>query len=267
MKFDLARLVKGRRRKLITFRPIISTLAQAGDLLAIYSRMLKPWGTAVDKLRPLYERELQRVLTHDAADELTGLTDDLAGQINRLILELSPDLKDWVLRTERWHRGKWARAVQAGVDVGLDTLLGPADVQETLDAFLVRNTSLIRDVNEQTRGRIADAILRGIQQRTPTAKVAKEISEAVGMARKRARRIAAHQSVNLNSALNRQRRRQANLDHWKWRHSHKLHPRLEHVARDGKIYTDENAPQDLPGVLPNCGCVEQAVLVVDGEAL
>lgn len=257
---------RGAKRKLITFTPIRSTKAQADDLLAIFRRILAPLAHT-DRLIAAYERELQRKLSHDSPDELGSLADEMAREIHRLVLELTPDLRRWALRIEKTHRGKWARAIQGVLDITVETMLGPEDVRETLDAFLTRTTSLIRDVTEQARGRIADAVLRGIQQRTPTAKVAKEIAEATGMARKRARRIASHQSVSLNSALNEERRRQAGLDTWKWRHSGKLHPRPEHVARDGKIYTDETAPADRPGQLPNCGCVAQAVLVLDGEVI
>lgn len=43
----------------------------------------------------------------------------------------------------------------------------------------------------------------------------------------------------------------------------KLHPRLDHQARNGKEYTDATAPQDLPGRLPFCGCGSQAVVKFD----
>ena len=80
------------------------------------------------------------------------------------------------------------------------------------------------------------------------------------MGRARSIRIAGDQTVKLASELTRERRRQAGLTMWKWRHSGKVHFRPEHKERDGQIYTDETAPKDLPGVLPYCGCVEQAVL-------
>jgi uncharacterized protein with gpF-like domain len=87
--------------------------------------------------------------------------------------------------------------------------------------------------------------------------------------------------VKLASALDAERQRQAGMDVWKWNHSDKLHPRPEHVARDGKLYADEPEhrgklgngqevlvpPPDRPGELPFCGCVRQAVLVFEGELL
>jgi uncharacterized protein with gpF-like domain len=243
--------------------------------------MLEPWSRAVDILGPLYQAELDRVLQHDSAEDLGSTTDAIAQAINRLILELTPDLRRWALRTEQWHRGKWVRAVLAGIEVDLDLIIGPNDMRETIDAWLVRNTSLVRDVNEQARGKIADAVLRGHQQRSPISEVMKEVRAATGFATKRARRVAADLTVKLASALDAERQRQAGMDVWKWNHSDKLHPRPEHVARDGKLYADEPEhrgklgngqevlvpPPDRPGELPFCGCVRQAVLVFEGELL
>jgi SPP1 gp7 family putative phage head morphogenesis protein len=285
MQFSLATMAARKRksRRPITFAPILTTKAQADSLAAIYLMMIEAWGRAHEILGDAYRREMARLsdansvaknipenipaLITDSAEDLGATNDAIAQAINRLILELTPQLRNWAVRTEEWHRGKWVRAVLAGAQVDLDLIIGAADVRETIDAFLVRNTSLVRDISDQARGRIADAVLRGFQQRSPIAEVAKEIREAANMARARARRVAADQTVKLASALDRERQRQAGLDHWKWRHSGKLHPRLKHVERDGKLYTDKTAPEDEPGELPFCGCVRQAVLVFEGEEL
>lgn len=275
MRFDLKRMAlrKKRRTRDVTLRPIIPTKAQANDLAAVLLRMLRPWTASVDRILVAYDRELARVLQHDSPEELGGMPDEVATEVNRLILELTPDLRRWALRREKWHRGKWVRAILAGLEVDAEMLIGPTDMEETIRAFLVRNTSLIRDVNQQTRGKIADAVLRGIQQRTPTAKVAKEVREATGFARARARRIAADQSVKLSSALDRERQRQAGIDEVKWRHSGKVHARPHHEARDGKLYeldtgrqvdgADVIEPGDRPGEPPFCACLFQAHISFD----
>lgn len=289
MRFDLAAMAarKRRSRSPIILRPIITTKAQADSLASIYLTMLAPWNDAAKAMAEAYGRELAQLsdsggrLTTDSPEDLGDQPDAIAQAINRLILELSPDLRRWAVRIEEWHRGKWVRAVLSGAAVDLDTIIGSADVRQTIEAWLVRNTSLIRDVNEQARGKIADAVLRGYQQRKPVSEITKEIRVATGFARKRARRIAGDQTVKLASALDAERQRQAGMDVWKWNHSDKLKPRPEHVARDGNLYADDKAhrgkldngaevlapPEDLPGELPFCGCVRQAVLVFEGQEL
>lgn len=283
MKFDLAQMAarKRRSRRPVILAKILTTKAQADDLTRIYLRMLEPLNRIHEIMGEAYAHELDRLLQHDSPSDLGATNDAVSAAINRLILELSPQLRQWAVRTEDWHRHKWIRAVLSGVEVDLETLLGPEDELETIDAFMVRNTSLIRDINEQARGRIADAVLRGYQQRKPVSEVVKEIRAATGMARTRARRIASDQTVKLASALDAERQRQAGISVWRWVHSHKLHPRAQHVARDGNLYADDPAdrgelnngeevlepPEDTPGELPYCGCVRQAVLVFEGEVL
>jgi SPP1 gp7 family putative phage head morphogenesis protein len=287
LKFNLASMAARKRksRRPIVFAPILTTKAQANDLYAIFRRMLEPWSHAPEILAPLYERELNRVLQHDSPEDLGATNDAIAQAINRLILELTPDLRRWAFRVEQWHEGKWVRAVLAGAQVDLETLIGPEDVRETVDAWLVRNTSLVRDINEQARGKIADAMLRGHQQRQPVSEVMKEVRAATGFATKRARRVAADQTVKLASALDTERQRQAGMEYFRYRHSGKLHPRPWHKDRNGKLYEINSGREvtfvkgkkrygpdtieagDRPGQPPFCACTTAAVLVFEGEVL
>lgn len=262
MRFHLVSRIRRPSRRPIVLRPIQTTQAQADALAAIYRRAIERTTPGRERILAAYERTLAEMQL-DSADDVRAALDDLSEEIRRIVLLLTPDLRDWALKLEKWHRGRWVRNILSAASVDLETILGSDDMQETIDVFLARNVALIRDVSEQARGRIADAVFRGLQQRAPARDVAKEIAEATGMARKRSLRIASHQTVNLGERLNDQRRRQAGIDTWKWIHSGKLHFRPEHKARDGKVYTDKTAPEDLPGRLPNCGCTSQAVVVFD----
>lgn len=283
MKYDLAQMAKrsGTRRRMVTFRQIITTRAQANDLAKILRRMIAPWLNAREQTEQAYARELARILTTDSMDDLTRLFGDIADEVERLVLELTPSLRDWAFRIESWHRGKWGDTVLAGANVDIRYLIGPAEAVEPIETVLARNVALVRDISSQAQGRISDAVFRGIQARTPSREVGKQIAGATGMARKRAVRVAADQSVKLASALDAQRQREAGLTVWKWRHSAKLHPRKVHLERDGNLYAEAEAdqgtlkggqvvaepPDDEPGELPFCGCVRQGVLVYEGEVL
>jgi hypothetical protein len=267
MKFDLAQMTATKRPsgRPIDLPPIVTTTAQANDLAKIYMQVVNAWKEAATGITEAYATELERILTTDSPDQVRTGIDGVADSLQRLVLQLTPATRDWAFRIEDWHRGKWERGVLSTTGIDLSTMIGPLDARDTIEASVARNVSLVRDVSEETRRRITDAVFRGFQQRTPAKEVGKEITEAVGMARRRANRIAADQTVKLGSALDAERQRQAGLDHWKWRHSGKLHPRLDHKARDGNVYTDENAPKDLPGQLPYCGCVRQGIVVFEGE--
>jgi SPP1 gp7 family putative phage head morphogenesis protein len=134
------------------------------------------------------------------------------------------------------HRGKWVQSVLSATDVNLDTILTAGDVEDTVGASINWNISLIKDVSDELRRRIANAVFAGFQRRAPAAEIAKEIREATGMARARARRIAGDQTVKLGARLNQARQEQAGITSFKWRHSAKRHPRSWHLQRDGKVY-------------------------------
>jgi hypothetical protein len=102
------------------------------------------------------------------------------------------------------------------VDVDLNTILTAGDVEDTLGASLNWNVSLVRDVSDEIRRRISNAVFAGFQRRAPAREIAKEITEATGMARARARRIAADQTVKLGARLNQARQEQAGLTSFKW---------------------------------------------------
>lgn len=282
MKYDLASMSRrnGNRKTLTVFRPIRTTQAQARALAEIYRQMLEPIVSAHSRIVEDYARELHRVLTTDSPEEMADLFEEIGAAVERLVLELTPALRNWAIRTEGYHRRKWRDTVLAGASVDLQYLIGPQDVTETLATFIQRNVALVRDISSQARGRIADAVFRGLQRRTPTREVAKEIAKATGMARRRALNVAADQSVKLASALDAQRQREAGLTVWRWNHSDKKNPREEHKARDGFLYADEagdrgkvgtstirKPPDDRPGELPWCGCIRQACLVLNGEIL
>ncbi|MEJ7933502.1 phage minor head protein [Sphingobium sp. AN558] len=265
-RFNLAALARRQRnirRNAIVLRDIIPPATLATNLFrACYLPVITAWSNALPRIDAAYERSLSE-LTQDSPADVRGEISSAAEAINRLILLLTPDLRDWVLRAEQWYRGKWRGAVLAATGVDLSTMLGAEDVRASLETTLEWNTALIRDVSDQARQRISSAVFDGLRNRTPAREVAKTIREGVDMGRARATRIASDQLSKLTSSLAEERRREAGIDTWKWRSSHKLHYRPEHAARDGKEYTDETAPKDLPGRLPFCGCRSQAVVRFD----
>lgn len=253
---------KRRSKKPVVLANIKPTQAQADALFAIYARMLATWQAARERIMAEYERTLSGMTT-DSPSDTGGEIDSVAAEIQRLVILLTPDLRQWALRVEQVHRGKWVQSVLSATDIDLDTVLTAGDVNDTVDAALNWNVSLIRDVSDELRKRIANAVFAGFQRRAPAAEIAREISDAVGLARARARRIASDQVVKLGARLNQARQQQAGITKFKWRHSAKRHPRLWHEARDGKVYSWDKPgipADDMPGVPPFCGCTAQGVI-------
>lgn len=247
------------------------------ELFKIYEQVCDGWWIgAKQRILPAYvqgvvtEREAEKRMAEfrrdaalgDDVKEGTRTIEEVAAAMERLIVRLNDDFESWAVEVEKYHREKFAGAAYTATGVDLTTVLSFYDVGRTVGEVVERNMALIRNVSDQTRGRVADIFFRNYQLRTPLREVAKQISEAVGLERDRSLRIASDQTVKLASALDEQRQREAGIDEFKWVHSGKVHYRPEHKARNGKIYKWSNARQklkgDLPGVLPFCGCKAQA---------
>lgn len=264
----MAARTRRTRKREITFRPITAPATLASDLYAeAYAPVVKAWSEAAERIVEQYGRSLATLdgLTVDSPAEVGAVLSATEDAVTRILLSIRLRLETWALRTERWHRGKWSSTVKAATGVDIATMIGPKGAQTTVGAAIERNVGLVRSISEQARTRIGEAVFRGLNKRAPAADVAKEIREATGMARRRALNVAADQTVKITAHLNQERRREAGIDTWEWVHSGKLHPREEHRARDGKRYSDDDAPEDTPGELPFCGCTERAVLSLDGE--
>jgi uncharacterized protein with gpF-like domain len=273
MPYSLPRMARqaGKRRS-ITLRPIIPTQAAATDLAAVYAPAWQIWADNIDRILAGYDPQplpTADTLTIDTVDQVQAAISSVAQEfLTILTARIAPGLRQWAVRAERVHRSKWSAAIKAGVGVDLDLILSAQPVEETLGTWLARNVALVTNVSDVTKGKIADAVFRGYEQRTPVREVARQVREDVGGSRARAVRIASHQNSSLSAALDTERMAEAGLDFAKWRHSAKRFPRKDHLARDGKIYDirtgkerdgDGSVPaDDRPGMKPACGCRFQA---------
>ena len=231
----------------------------------VYAPMIALWRRYAEQITAEYERTLS-ALTTDAPADINATLSAADNELQRLLLLLTPALRDWLIRLEAWQRGKFVAAVLSASSVDLTTLLSSGDVSETLDQFLEWNTSLVRDVSSQTRSRIANAVFDGLRNRTPARVVAKTINEATGLARDRSLRIASDQLQKVSARLAQARAEQAGLETYTWVHSRKLHPRQNHVARDGEVFSWSSPPSDgPPGTQPYCGCRARARLVFSDD--
>jgi len=268
MPIDLPRLARasGKRRNIV-FRPIIPTSAQATDLAAILLPAVNIWALAKPRILAGYD---PKPFTADSASDMQSAIDQTAAEFSRVVFALGLQTRQWVLRIERWHRAKWVGAALSATGIDLGTVLTSGVDPETVEAFVARNVALAKNISDQAQARISDSVFRGYQQRTPVREVAKEIDEAVGLGKQRARAIAQDQLSKLSAALDTERMADAGIEMWKYRHSGKLHPRSTHKARDGRIYDlktnkqidgpDQIASGDGPGEPPYCGCRKQSYI-------
>lgn len=266
LKFDLASRAKSK--KPIVLANIKPTHAQELTLFAIYNQIVKLWAEASRKIVAAYAANLSEGSPNGPGDAAREI-DRTAADAQRVLLLLIPGLTVWASRIEKVHGAKWAKTILSATKVDLKPLLSPSDMNAIVKASADWNAAMIKDISAETQRRISNIVFSGFQQKASVFDVAKEISKSIGMARGRARNVAKDQLNKLGSALNKARQEQANISHYIWRHSAKLHARPVHLARNGKLFP-WNGPGAVPaddecGVPPFCGCVAQAVLVPADE--
>lgn len=114
---ELARRQRNIRRSSIVLRDIAPPATLATDLYrGVYKPVVDAWAAALPRIEAAYDRTISEIVTDSAADVRAEI-DGAAEQVNRLLLLLTPDLRDWALRVERWHRGKWRGAVLSATAV------------------------------------------------------------------------------------------------------------------------------------------------------
>lgn len=274
-RYDLAQLIRNTTRRpkaVYTFATADPPQALQAELLAILMQVVKRWRELLGaNVLPAYERAMQTRdgLVRDDANEVEAALDAGADEISRLVLTLTPAMRNWAIRVERWHREQFRGKVKTASGVDLATLISRAGVDESLDAVSARLAGLITNMAADTTGRIRNEVWQSFITREPRATLAKRLYDKGLLAsRQRARLIARDQTTKLAAVLDEERQTEIGIDRYTWRHSRKLRPRPEHVARDGKVFSWNKPPADgHPGYAINCGCKAQAYLDLeeDGE--
>lgn len=272
-KIDLKWQVKttGYRKTNVELPQIEPTKAQREELARIYLTVVRVWRAGVrERILPAYKTALVEQIAADKLmrDRVGSVETEIEvveGEAVRSVLSFRGLFRLWATRLQLWHMRRFISTLVYATKVDLTTQMHSGDVTETLDDMLARNVALVRNVSDQARGRIADIVYRGLQNRTPARDVAKQLSEALNMSRDRSLRIAIDQTQKLSSALDKERQLQVGMTEFEWRHSGKRHYRPEHLARNGKVYSwnSEVAKNDPPGFAPLCGCKAKGILRLD----
>lgn len=262
MTYSLPEIVKRNspnRKAPVVLREIVPTKAQSHELAKIYLRVIRFWRDGAASLLATYNPS---PLTLDSPDETEATLAGLTAVEATIVAAASRDIEEWIERVVRWHNVKWRSNVESATGISVESLIQNEAIREDLLAALRQNVALITNVSEQARERIAGIVWRGWTNRTSRAEVAREINKALGLGRRRSLLISSDQATKLTAVLTRDRSIEAGIDEFEWVHSKKLHPRLEHVARNGKIYkwTDKRIAGDLPGMAVYCGCAGRPVL-------
>jgi SPP1 gp7 family putative phage head morphogenesis protein len=288
-QYNLAQLAQRQR----DFRTIEPPASQAVELFRLLRTPVAAWQTVAAGL--MGAAYADAVSTGDAAPLATEL-DSANDEITAILFALNFRL--FFNNLELWQRRKWLAEVQRAAGADVDMLLarpvgavgevatqtraqrraggvvnaarvvrptplglavsGVTGIDAKLASAVASNVSLVKSVSDDTRARIANAVIAGVQQGQSSVEVARVINRGLRMSTERARRIAKSEVNKAVKALTMARFEEAGFDQAFWRHSANPNYREAHLARNGRKYA---LSDPVWGGLyePFCGCWAAAV--------
>ncbi len=153
----------------------------------------------------------------------------------------------------------------------------PKGMKQVVKSLITENVSLITTIPDDYFKNVTGAVMRSITTGGGMDELVRNLHKYYGTSDNKARNVAADQSRKAYNAINKQRMMATNYKEYEWLHSGGgLHPRPDHVAMDGNIYSFDKPPvidkktgeRGIPGQAINCRCTMRPVYRLEnGEKL
>jgi len=254
-RYSLPNLIRTAGVRPRRFRQIAPTEALRSSLASPYLTLSRAWQAQLPAIAQAYE--LARITGDTTA--ITRAVESIARQLDPLAEAQARRFSTILAQFERWHRTQWIGRVRSATGLDVSLLTTPEEVRPETETAVSWNSQLIADVHHQASHGIVTALLAAAAVSASAETARRDAREVVMRARKRGLRIGVDQTDKTSRALDRARRRAAGLGRFRWHHTPQPHPRHNHLARDGKTYTEGNAPNDRAGALPFCKCWEEPI--------
>ena len=247
---DLLAHIRGLHEHTLSYLPEILLLIQEAqrnrDMLADELRSdisLNPEGLlnriAAYKGKEEYRAYVQKTLTKVSA----RVSADLSRELNKAVKAGPP-------RTA------------GGLGIGISRLVGGAVTGQGRELlvmiehnFIAQNVALIKSIEEQYHGRVANTIWSALRQGMSTTELQEELRKTYTLTCARARLIARDQTGKLYGQLNQQRQMDVGIKHFIWRTVRDNRVRDAHAALEGKRFSwKEGANGLFPGQDYQCRC-------------
>lgn len=162
------------------------------------------------------------------------------------------------------------RELTGGLTLKTDFI--PDGVKVVANSSIAENVSLIKSIPEKYFTDITGSVMRSITTGQGLKDLVTHMRTYFSETDRRAKNIALDQTRKAYNSINKQRMMAAGYTKFKWLHSGGgQHPRKEHIAMNGNIYSFDDLPvivpktgeRGIPGQAINCGCTMQPVYEFD----
>ncbi len=200
-------------------------------------------------------------ITSEAKELLGKLTKEFQDKFNKKSIILAQSMVDKPANTS-------ARMLKSSLkkltgQSELKTNFIPADLRPKINSLVEENVKLIKSLPEEYFNDVNSGVMRSITTGQGLKSLTTKLEKYYGTADNRAKNIAADQTRYAYNVINQQRMISSGFKDFEWLHSGGgMHPRPDHVAMSGKVYSLTKLPiidkktgeRGLPGQLYNCGC-------------
>jgi len=183
----------------------------------------------------------------------------------RSLLETVKDMVRRILwlETDR-HTRKWAAAVKKALGVDIAAIIRAEDLQGPLGRMTDWSVSLITNLSDEVRSKVASAVQSAMVQGQDRNSLATALRNVFEVSKRRAALIARDQLAKANSLFNQFRHQQAGIEEYSWSTSADERVRPLHRSLEGNVYRygeKTGAEEGLPPGQPiNCRCVALAIV-------
>ncbi len=158
-----------------------------------------------------------------------------------------------------------ARATREGLQRQMVALSGKplwigSHPTKLLEIFVTDHSRLIKSVQREQLDKINLGLKRGIREGRLLESMSKDIQQATGLSKRRARLIARDGALSFSGDLTRYHQKSAGIKQYRWQTSRDERVRKSHRERNGKVY-DWDGPGPYPRNEVCCRC--DAIPVLD----
>jgi hypothetical protein len=255
--YSLPAMIARARIKPRQFRQIKPTEGLRSSMAAPFVLIVRAWQAERAAIMAAYEA------ARDNGDTATLLRaiDAAGNRAAAAVTAAEAQLPNAAARVEQWHRGQWIQRIRTATGLDVSHMTGAREVRNDIEDTVAWARRLADDISRKINNDLTSGLLGDLAARKPTASAGATATDVLAKAKRRSLGIGVDQTDKLVTTMDRSRRRAAGLDRFRWHHTpHLKFPRPEHVARNERVYSEQNAPNDRAGSLFGCQCWEEPLL-------
>lgn len=169
---------------------------------------------------------------------------------------LSERIREFGRRTERYQGSQLQKQIRSAMSV--EVPLRDASIGPKLADWTTENVALIKSLPSETFDRIERIVLAGLNDGRRWESIAEDLEQRFDVSESRAALIARDQVGKFYGAVNRARQTELGVTRYRWRTSGDERVRPDHVEREGKLFSWDDAPEDgHPGQPISCRCTAE----------